>query len=149
MKRFLLSVGVLASVLLAANLAFGQTNPSFGSAPKQQKVVLVKKLEGPKAVQEFESNVQVIQRERDAVVSLKTEMEKEKDAGKKKAMQTKLDEMMKKLTEDNDKMIAAYGFSLTRVYTMEIQSANIYMAVSDEEAAKIEAAQKAKAQEKK
>lgn len=149
MKRILLPLGALTVALLAANLAIGDISLPTDSAPKQQKVVLVKKLEGPKQVQEFESNVQVIQHERDAVVSLKNDVEKEKDAAKKKEMQAKLDEMMKKLTEDNDKMIAAYGFSLTRVYTLEIQSANIYMAVSDEEAAKLEAAQKAKAQEKK
>jgi hypothetical protein len=39
-------------------------------------------------------------------------------------------------------MEKAYGFSLSRNYTIEIEKANVYMIVTDEEAAKIEAAQK-------
>ena len=41
-------------------------------------------------------------------------------------------------------MQKAYGFSLSRNYTMEIETAHIYMQVTDEEAARVDAASKVK-----
>ena len=52
---------------------------------------------------------------------------------------------MAKLNENNDAMRKAYGFSLDRNYTLEIEKAHVYMLVTEEEAAKLEAAEKAAA----
>ena len=52
---------------------------------------------------------------------------------------------MAKLTEDNQKMIKAYGFSLERNYTLVTEVAHVFMFVSDEEAAKVEKEQAAAA----
>jgi len=53
--------------------------------------------------------------------------------------------MLAKLNEDNQKMIKTYGFSLDRTYTIAIEKADVYMLVSDEEAAKLEKQQAAAA----
>ena len=47
--------------------------------------------------------------------------------------------LIKQLNADNQKMIQAYGFTLTRNYTLVIEKAHIYMEVSAEEAALLKA----------
>ncbi|PTX94273.1 hypothetical protein [Opitutus sp. ER46] len=146
MKRTTLSVLSLSAVLLAAGFAVGQTTPKIGvgaAAPAQQKFALVATIKGAQAVREFQNNVQVLQNQRQALVDLEAAMNKEKDAKKKAKMKSDFDAQLAKLNENNALMAKTYGFSLTRNYTMEIETANIYIQVSDEEAAKIEQAVKA------
>ena len=49
---------------------------------------------------------------------------------------------MAKLNENNQKMVKTYGFSLTRNYTMIVETSHIYMFVSEAEATRIEESQK-------
>jgi uncharacterized protein YlxW (UPF0749 family) len=143
MKRSLLSVVALSAVFLTAGFVLGQTKAAAPApAPKQQKVVLVRTLNTVKEVQEFQANVQMLQAQRQAAQELANAVAKETDAKKKKDLQTRLDAVLAKLNENNAAMEKAYGFSITRNYTLEIEKANVYMLVTDEEAAKIEAAQK-------
>ncbi|HVU36062.1 MAG TPA: hypothetical protein VHE61_21655 [Opitutaceae bacterium] len=138
MKRSNLPLLALGATLLTPVLAFGQKSAPAANQQKQN-VVLVRKLEGAQQVAEFQHDVQVLQNERQQAIEQQAAMEKEKNAAKKKEMKEKLDAMMKKLNADNAAMAKAYGFSLTRNYIFEIQSANVYMAVTPEEAAKLEA----------
>jgi hypothetical protein len=46
---------------------------------------------------------------------------------------------MKSLNDNNKKMIENYGFSLNRNYILVVEKAHIYMHVTPEEAAKVEA----------
>ncbi|HUR59200.1 MAG TPA: hypothetical protein VM029_15900, partial [Opitutaceae bacterium] len=119
--------------------------PAPTPAPQPQKLVKVATLNNAEANREFQANVQLLQGQRQAAVELNAAMDKEKDAKKKQELKTQLDQLMAKLNENNDKMQKAYGFSLTRNYSMEIEKANIYMFVTDEEAAAIEKAQQAEA----
>jgi hypothetical protein len=139
-----LSAALLAtSALLAQSGTAKKTDPA--SAPKQQKLVEVCTLKTVEANQEFQSNVQLLQTQRQQAIDLTAALEKETDAAKKKDLKAKLDELMAKLTENNQKMVKAYGFSLERNYTIVIETAHVYMFVSDEEAAKIEKEQAAAA----
>ncbi len=147
MKRPTLNLLALGAALLTASFALGQSQPA-GPAPaapaaKPQKLVRIATLNSVKDVQEFQNNVHFLQAQHQTAVDLGAKMEKEKDAKKKQEMKTQLDALMVKLNENNAAMNKAYGFSLTRNYTMEIERANIYMLVSEEEAAKLEQAQKA------
>ena len=110
---------------------------------KQQKLLKVSTLKTAEANREFQANVQLLQAQRQGAIQLNTEMEKETNAAKKKDLKAQLDALMAKLNENNEKMRKAYGFSLDRNYTLEIETAHVYMLVTEEEAAKIEAAQKA------
>jgi len=146
MKRNTLTSLALGATLVTSGILIGQ-GQSKKAAPdaapaKQQRLVRVATLSTVKANQEFQANVQLLQAQRQAAVELNTKMEQEKDAAKKKELKTQLDALLAKLNENNNAMAKAYGFSLTRNYTMEIEKSNIYMLVSDEEAAKIEKAQK-------
>ena len=149
MKRHTLTLLALGAALVTAGPVLGQNKDKAGKAPaapapQQQKLVKVATLKTAEANREFQANVQLLQAQRQAAVEINSAMEKEKDAKKKKELKTQLDQLMAKLNENNDKMQKAYGFSLTRNYTMEIETSHIYMLVSDEEAAKIEKAQAAK-----
>jgi len=145
MKRNTLTLLALGAVLLTAGFALGQAQTSpAAAAPKQQKLFKVATLNGVKANQEFQSNVQLLQAQRQAAIELNAAMEKEKDAKKKKELKAQVDAVVAKLNENNAAMLKTYGFSLTRNYTIEIETANIYMMVTDEEAAKLEAEQKKK-----
>ncbi len=116
------------------------TTPAMGAPAqeKQQKLVKVSTLTTAEANQEFQRNVQIVQAQRQAVIELNQAFEKETNAAKKKEAKAKLDEKLKELNDNNQKMIKAYGFSLDRNYTMVIETSHIYMFVSDEEAAKFE-----------
>lgn len=142
-------IALSASLLTAGHLLAQNQPTATAPAPKQQKLVKVATLNNAQANHEFQANVQLLQAQRQAAAELTAALEKEKDAKKKRELKTQLDQLVAKLNENNDKMQKAYGFSLTRNYTMEIETSHIYMLVSDEEAAKIEQEQKAAAKKAK
>ena len=151
MKRHSLTLITLGASLLAAGYMLGQS-PAKSAAPaaaKPTKLVRVATLNGVQANREFQANVQLLQAQRQAVMELNTAIEKEKDEKKKKEMKAQQETILKKLNENNAAMQKAYGFSLTRNYTLEIETAHILMEVTDEEAAKIEKAEKEAAAKKK
>ncbi|MCE2863566.1 MAG: hypothetical protein RIR76_1916 [Verrucomicrobiota bacterium] len=116
---------------------------------KQQKLVRVSTLSTIEANREFQTNVQLLQAQRQAAIELNAAHDKETDAAKKKDLKSRLDAVLARLNENNDKMRKTYGFSIDRNYTVVIETAHVYMFVTDEEAAKIEAAAKADSAKKK
>lgn len=141
MKQRTLQLLAASASLLTAGTMFGQNKPAAAPAAQpapQQKLVKIATLPTVEANREFQANVQIMQAQRQSAIELNAAMEKEKDAKKKADMRKELDALMTRLNENNEKMQKAYGFSLTRNYTLEIEKAHIYMFVSDEEAAKIE-----------
>ena len=142
MKRSVLSLALGAVLCLhVVSRGLAASDPSSQPASKPVKLLLVHTLHGADAIREFEHNVQVMQNERQAAMDLKTAVDREKDAKKKKDLQAQLDAQMKKLNDDNALMTKTYGFSLTRNYSTDILL-NIYLQVSDEEATRIEQQQK-------
>lgn len=151
MNHTTLRIVALGASLLAAGLLSAQTAtaPKTAPAEKPQKLVRVSTLKTVEANREFQTNVQLIQVQRQAAIELNAAMEKEKDAAKKKEIKGQLEQLMARLNENNDKMRKAYGFSLDRNYTLVVETAHVYMFVSDEEAAKIEKAAVEAAKQKK
>lgn len=149
MKRPLLPLLLLSGSLLTAGYLFGQAKQPAAAAPAPQpKLVRIATLNTVQANQEFQANVQLLQRQRQLALELNAAMDKEKDSAKKKELKAQLDKTLAQLNDNNDKMQKAYGFSLTRNYTLEIEVAHVYLQVTPEEAAKLEqeaqkAAQKA------
>jgi hypothetical protein len=153
MKRHTLLLA-LGAAFLTAFSAVGQTSkkadkaapaapPPAAQPNPQQKLARVATLNGIDVNREFQNNVQMLQAQRQAAIELNDAMEKEKDPKKKAELKAQVDQIMAKLNENNQTMQKAYGFSLARNYTMVIETSHIYMFVSDDEAAKIEAAEKA------
>lgn len=146
-KSTLAALGLSVS-LLAGSAFAADSKKAAAPAPaaeKQQKLYRVSTLKTVEANREFQGNVQVMQAMRQQAVELNAAHDKETNATKKKELKAKLDEAMKNLNENNQKMVKAYGFSLDRNYTMVIETAHVYMFVTDEEAAKIEKEQAAAA----
>ncbi len=147
LRVLLLSASMLTASLWAADTVTfpGSTSTAAPAAaapaPKQQKLLKVCSLNTAQGFQEFQANVQVVQTQRQLVIDANTAYEKETNASKKKELKAKLDEMLAKLNENNQTMIKTYGFSLERSYTVSVEKADVYMLVTDEEAAKIEKAQ--------
>ena len=151
MKKTTLGIIGLSVSLLAAGALLAQTPATKAAAPaeKQQKLIRVSTLRTIEANQEFQTNVQVLQTQRQQALEANAAMEKETNAAKKKELKAKFDALMAKLNENNDKMRKAYGFSLDRNYTVVAEIAHVYMFVSDEEAAKFEKEQAAAAKAEK
>lgn len=153
MKRHTLTVLALSASLLSAGYVLGQSQAKSGSgataAPKPPKLVKVATLNSVEANREFQGNVQLLQVQREAVIRLEEAIKQEKDAKKQKEMKAQQEQLLAKLNENNAQMQKAYGFSLSRNYTMEIEKSHIYLQVSDEEAAKIEKAQAEAAKQEK
>lgn len=152
-RTLLLSASMFTSSLWAVETVTfpGSTPPAAAPAAaaaapqKQQKLLKVCSITTAQGFQEFQSNVQVVQAQRQLVIEANAAFEKETNAAKKKELKAKVDELLAKLNENNQTMIKTYGFSLDRSYTVSVEKADVYMLVSDEEAAKIEQAQAANA----
>lgn len=153
MTKMTLGLLALGGTLLTAGLLSAQSpaapaGANAAGAPKQPKLVKVCTLSTVQANQEFQANVQVMQNERQQVIDANAAYEMEPDAAKRKELKTKVDTLLAKLNEDNQRMIKAYGFSLEHAYSLEVEKASVYMLVSEEEAAKIEQAQAEAARKK-
>ena len=141
-------LSLVASLLLVPAVIAADAKKADAKAdakPATQKLIKVATLPTAEANREFQANVQLVQAQRQAAVELNSAVEKEKDAAKKKELKAQFDALVTKLNENNEAMRKAYGFSLDRNYTIEIEKAHVYMLVTDEEAARIEAAEKAAA----
>lgn len=159
-KRHTFTLLALSASLLSSGYVLGQNKDKKGkaapeaSAPstpaaKPMKLIKVATLKTVEANREFTANVQLLQAQRQMAIELNGAWEKEKDDKKKKELKTQLDQVLAKLNENNEKMQKAYGFSLSRNYTMEVETSHIYLHVTEEEAAAIEKSQKAESGKKK
>jgi hypothetical protein len=147
-----LSLAACCLVLLTAGRLAAAEAAKAAPAPaaeKQQKLVRVSTLNTVEANREFQANLQLVQAQRQAVIEISAAHDKETDAAKKKELKARLDSGLAKLNENNELMKKTYGFSIERNYTLVIETAHVYMFVTDEEATKIEAAAKADAAAKK
>lgn len=144
MKRPLLPLLLLSGSLVTAGYLFGQAQKPAAApaAAPQTRLVRVATLNTVQANQEFQANVQLLQRQRQLAVELSAAVEKEKDASKKKELKAQLEKTVAQLNDNNDKMQKAYGFSLARNYILEIEVSHIYLQVTPEEAAKLDQAAK-------
>jgi hypothetical protein len=142
MKKSLPLLAALGLSLLTGGYLLGQagTAKPGAAAAQSQKLVRVSTLKTVEQNREFQANVNLVQQQRQAAIELNSSMEKETDAKKKAGFKQQLDTVLARLTENNDKMQKAYGFSLSRNYSLEIEVAHIYMIVTDEEAVRFEKA---------
>jgi hypothetical protein len=144
MKQSLPLLAALGVSLLTGGYLLGQAGSSIttagAAAAKPQRLVRVSTLKTVEQNREFQANVNLVQQQRQAAIELNTAMEKAPDAKKKAEIKQQLDAMLAKLTDNNEKMQKAYGFSLTRNYNLEIEVAHIYMIVTEEEAVRFEKA---------
>jgi hypothetical protein len=129
--KYLCRIAALAAIFAVSSLHAQNDDAA------DKKLVRVATLNSIQANQEFQRNVSVMQAQRQRIVELQTKLESAK-AGEKAGIQKDIDDTLKKLNGDNQTMFKTYGYSLLRNYTLVVETAHIYMFVSDEEAAKID-----------
>ncbi|MFT5127682.1 MAG: NADH:ubiquinone oxidoreductase subunit 6 (subunit J) [Rhodothermales bacterium] len=129
--KFLCRIAALAAIFAVSTLHAQNDDAA------DKKLVRVATLNSIQANQEFQRNVSVMQAQRQRIVELQTQLETAK-AAEKAGIQKDIDDTLKKLNGDNQTMFKTYGYSLLRNYTLVVETAHIYMFVSDEEAAKID-----------
>ena len=136
--------------MLSLNLALGclisLTCTTFAedtsNTDDAQKIVKVCTLNSVEANLEFQRNVQLLRTQRQQLVELKARLDEAGENDEKTELQSNIDELLKKLDENNEIMFKTYGFSLNRNYTMVIEKSHIYMMVTEDEAKKFEEEQK-------
>lgn len=101
-----------------------------------QRIIKVCTLNSVQANEEFNRNVQIMQAQRQLLVSKHNALKAVDDAEARETIQVEIDELLDKINANNKKMYATYGFSLTRNYTIEPDESFVFMLVSDDEAAK-------------
>src|SRR5438105_2559507 len=124
MTKKIFNLAAFGASLLAASAVLAQSAaPNAAPAPKQQKMLKVCTLSTVQENQQFQTNVQIMQAERQVVIEANAAYDKETNAAKKKELKTKLDGLVAKLNDDNQKMFKTYGFSLDHAYTLAIEKA--------------------------
>ncbi|MBN1142597.1 MAG: hypothetical protein JXB25_12495 [Deltaproteobacteria bacterium] len=145
----LLCSGIVGVGFYCESMAAGKKPPEpapvEGKADKEaadQKLVRVCSLNSVEANQEFQKNVRIMQAQKERVLQLQKELQQARTDDLKEGLKKELEEAVKKLEADNAKMVKAYGFSLNRRYLLVTEKASVFMYVTEEEAAKLEAEQK-------
>ena len=150
MTRKALGITLIAGTVLALGVATAQFDnlqiedapePQPQQQPQQKKLVRVCSLNNVQANQEFQRNVRLVQSQRQQAIQLNSQIENASSPEEKQQFQQQLDTLMAKLNENNQKMVKTYGFSLTRNYTVVVETAHVYMFVSDAEAVRYQAKQ--------
>jgi len=108
-------------------------------SPNNQRYVRVATINGIDANNEFQRNVDLVQAQRRLAINLNDQISLATSSETRAALQEQYDQAFAKLNENNRKMLKTYGYSLNRNYVRVIDKSQIFMSVSDEEAAKFEA----------
>ena len=110
-----------AAAQKSANLAEGELVERADG-----KFRLIVTIDGVPANDEFRANVDLVQRQRAAIVNARAELEK-LSGDARAAREKEIATAEKKLVENNAAMTRRYGFSLTRNYLMEIVESALFV----------------------
>ncbi len=121
----------------------GSASPTNTPAPATdasgQRYVQVSTINGIDANNEFQRNTDLVQAQRQLVINLNDQIGLATSNESRAALQEQYDQALAKLNENNQQMLETYGYSLNRNYVRVIDKSQIFMAVSEEEAARVEA----------
>jgi len=143
MKSSLITKSILILALAFPLGAIAQE----GQTTTDQKAIKVSSFNSFKAYQEFQKNLNLINRQRERVKQLQAWMQAAPQV-QRPDIRMELETVLAKLNENNRKMYETYGYSLTRNYTIITNQADLYMFVTPEEYEKWEAEQKTRDKKK-
>ena len=98
------------------------------------QLVKVASLNTIDANKEFQKNVQLVQQQRALAAQILTKINSTSEKQEKAKLQSQLENLQKKLNENNQLMFKTYGFSLNRNYVLTVEKSHIHMWVSEDEA---------------
>lgn len=98
------------------------------------KLIHVAMLSDAEGNNEFKRNVGIMQRHQENIQALQRTIQSVEGDELKASLEAELQKAVDRLNSDNQKMVDAYGFSLTRRYEQVVEKSHIYMYVTEEEA---------------
>lgn len=104
--------------------------------PVANTPVKIATIETRVANDEFNRNVQVMQARRAEVVRLQEAVQAAATNAEKATLEGELKAALDRLNTDNQAMAKAYGYSLLRNYIRSIENSEVYLQLTEEEAAK-------------
>jgi len=107
------------------------------AAPGQQ-LVQIATLNTTQANDEFTRNVEIMQTRVREVANLNTLLEQEEEMSAQYDIEVQIEELMRRINEDNKRMVEAYRYNLSRKYIRNIEKATVFLVLTDEEVADIE-----------
>jgi len=100
-------------------------------------LVRIATIEGVEKNAEFQRNLNIVNKQKQLVIALNRKLEESTDPAEREELQDALDKAAAKLSENNQKMIDTYGFTLARNYSLVIEKSQIFMSVTEEEAERV------------
>lgn len=108
--------------------------PAEQTGGQKVKLIHVAMLSDVEGNNEFKRNVGIMQRHQENIQALQRTVQTVEDEELKASLEAELEKAVDRLNSDNQKMVDAYGFSLTRRYEQVVEKSHIYMYVTEEEA---------------
>jgi hypothetical protein len=134
-KILLLSLSLVYSLNVSA-----QTEAQTEKSAEALQLIKVAELETPEKNQSFQKTLNGVQQKKQTIQIMKQTLSSIEDPVLKGLLENEINRQIGLLNDANKQMFDEYGFSITRNYEIVIEKSSIYMYVSAEEAAKIEAA---------
>lgn len=98
------------------------------------KLIHVAMLSDTESNNEFKRNMGIMQRHQENIKALQRTIQSVEGDELKASLEVELQKSVDRLNSDNQKMVDAYGFSLTRRYEQIVEKSHIYMYVTEDEA---------------
>ena len=117
------------------------------AAAPAQRLVQIASLNTAKANDEFSRNVEIMQARVREIANLNTLLEQEEEMSAQYDIEVQIEELMRRINEDNKRMVEAYRYNLSRKYIRNIEQATVFLVLTDEEVADIEKEAAAKGEE--
>ena len=112
----------------------GFSQEEASASKNNLQLVKVAELNTIDANKEFQKNVQLVQQQRALAAQILTKINSTSEKQEKAKLQSQLENLQKKLNENNQLMFKTYGFSLNRNYVLTVEKSHIHMWVSEDEA---------------
>ena len=112
----------------------GFSQEEASASKNNLQLVKVASLNTIDANKEFQKNVQLVQQQRALAAQILTKINSTSEKQEKAKLQSQLENLQKKLNENNQLMFKTYGFSLNRNYVLTVEKSHIHMWVSEDEA---------------
>ncbi|MEC8014081.1 MAG: hypothetical protein VX153_07625 [Verrucomicrobiota bacterium] len=112
----------------------GYAQEEASASKNNLQLVKVASLNTIDANKEFQKNVQLVQQQRALAAQILTKINSTSEKQEKAKLQSQLENLQKKLNENNQLMFKTYGFSLNRNYVLTVEKSHIHMWVSEDEA---------------
>ncbi len=98
------------------------------AAAPAQRLVQIASLNTAKANDEFTRNVEIMQTRVREIANLNTLLEQEEEMSAQYDIEVQIEELMRRINEDNKLKVEAYRYNLSRKYIRNIEKATVFLA---------------------